>query len=86
MGGQTGRPGQYNDPPDIQSSIPEPMAPLQYPLYKQSLGVAPAHYPGSPRYLLFTFVLWFNFVSCLDLLQELLEDWDILQTPSLSTV
>ena len=30
--------------------IPEPMAPLQYPLYKQSLtGLSPAQYPGSPR-------------------------------------
>ena len=32
------------------SSVPEPMAPLQYPLYKQSLtGAGPAQYPGSPR-------------------------------------
>ena len=30
--------------------IPEPMAPLQYPLYKQGLsGLSPAQYPGSPR-------------------------------------
>ena len=34
--------------------VPEPMAPLQYPLYKQSLGVVgaggPHQYPGSPRF------------------------------------
>ena len=31
--------------------VPEPMAPLQYPLYKQSLGVVGgAPYPGSPRF------------------------------------
>ena len=30
--------------------VPEPMAPLQYPLYKQSLGVVGPQYPGSPRF------------------------------------
>ena len=40
--------GQARDPE--LSSVPEPMAPLQYPLYKQSLtGAGPAQYPGSPR-------------------------------------
>ena len=31
--------------------VPEPMAPLQYPLYKQQLAATAAHhYPGSPRF------------------------------------
>ena len=37
-------PGGFSGEND--SSIPEPMAPLQYPLYKQSLGVLPNQYPG----------------------------------------
>ena len=30
--------------------VPEPMPPLQYPLYKHSLGVVGTQYPGSPRF------------------------------------
>ena len=36
-----------------EPEVPEPMAPLQYPLYKQSLGVVGpvgTQYPGSPRF------------------------------------
>ena len=49
----------HHHQPDLTGSVgsvgsvgvPEPMAPLQYPLYKQSLGVAgPQFPPGSPRF------------------------------------
>ena len=49
---------EHHHQPQLASSVgsvgsvpvPEPMPPLQYPLYKHSLGVVGTQYPGSPRF------------------------------------